>query len=121
MSKTTSTLTDAEAEAVIRDRAGSYVDEHGADHTLPEFEPWAEVLSKDVGTELDRGHLADVLFGMEKLQELDNGTHAVLRVSRDGTTDNSAQLRDWETSLLRLAVHRSLHPAHPYTTTVKAA
>jgi hypothetical protein len=104
-------LTIAEAEAVIKDRAATYVDEHGADHTLPEFIGWADGLRNDVGLPLDDDYLADVLFGMEQLSAVENGTHGSLRPDPSGIDDNTDQLRSWETELLARSIRYTLHDA----------
>jgi hypothetical protein len=100
MHDTTSRLTKREAELLIRDRAASYVDEHGADHTLPGFPFWLERLSQDAGAPLDPDWAADVLFYMEAVTAAENGTHPAIRRNAAQTIDTTQAVLDYESDLL---------------------
>ncbi len=111
MSETTSRLTKHEAELLIRDRVADYVDEHGADHTLPGFPFWVERLSADVGAALDPGWTADVLFYMEAVTAAENGTHPAIQRNAAQTIDTTASVLDYETEYLTRSLDRLLTAA----------
>ncbi len=100
MSDNTSRLTKHEAELLIRDRAATYVDEHGADHTLDGFPLWLERLSRDVGAPMDPDWTADVLFAMENVAAAENGTHPSIRRNAAQTVDDTAVILDYENGIL---------------------
>ncbi|QGJ93490.1 hypothetical protein SEA_MUFASA8_41 [Arthrobacter phage Mufasa8] len=93
-------LTAAEAEAVIRDRAATYVEEHGSDHTIDEFEEFRVKLSADVDMDLDADYLADVIFHIEEAAKVDNNNHPNIKLTRDGTIDNRDFMFEYENSLV---------------------
>lgn len=103
-----STLTKDEAALVIRDRAASYVEEYGSDHTHEAFTPWAEELGESIGAELDEGHLADVVFAMETVESVEKGTHPAIRLNRAGTVDNRDSVFAYEDGLLARYIDQAL-------------
>lgn len=111
MNHDNSRLTEREAELLIRDRAADYVDEHGADHTLPGFPFWLERLSRDAGAQLDPEWTADVLFHMEAVTAAENGTHPGIVRNGSGTIDNSEAVLDYEEDLLTKSLTTLLQTA----------
>jgi hypothetical protein len=111
MNDTTSRLTKREAELLVRDRAAAYVDEHGADHTLPGFPFWLERLSKDAGAPLDPGWAADVLFYMEAVTAAESGTHPAIRRNAAQTVDTTWAVLDYESECLASSLDKLLTAA----------
>lgn len=105
MTDDSSQVSKVEADLIVRDRAAAYVEEFGSDHTLDGFPFWAERLGNDVGAKLDPDFLADVLFHMEAVASVENGTHGSLTIYRNGTLDNSEALLDWENGLLTKTIN----------------
>lgn len=96
MTDDTRVITKVEADLIIRDRAAEYVDEYGADPTLEHFALWRRGLMRDVGRPLDHEYLADVIYAMGRLVELEQGIHPGLVASRDGIDDNTDVVRSYE-------------------------
>lgn len=108
MNDDTSRLTKSEAALVIRDRAATYVDEHGADHTLPEFPRWVSQLRAETGAQLDYEWLADVLLYMEAVTAAENGTHPGIRRNAAQTVDTTQDVLDYENDLLTKTIDHVL-------------
>jgi hypothetical protein len=108
MHEITSRLTKREAELLVRDRAATYVDDHGADHTLPGFPFWVERLSADVGAPLDPSWTADVLFYMEAVTAAENGTHPAITRNAAQTVDTTQGVLDYEAGFLAKSLDKLL-------------
>lgn len=111
MTDDTRTLTKVEADLVVRDRAAAYVEQHGPDYTLDEFPFWAARLSNDVGAELDRRTLIDVVISMDDTRQAEDGTHPDIEVNRSGTIDNRQGLIDYESGILTKIINHLLTAA----------
>jgi len=106
-----STVTKVEADLIVRDRAAAYVEAHGPDYTLDGFPFWVTRLSNDVGAELDRRTLIDVVISMDDTAQVENGTHPLIQLNAAGTVDNRAALLDYEGGILTKMINHLLTAA----------
>lgn len=106
------TYTRGEASLLIRQACAEYVDEFGEfDNTEAHFTPFRLGLAHELGHDLDKTTLFEIIERLGELQHIDNGDHEHLVESRDATISNRLELTMFVTVKLEDALNDILDDA----------